>query len=122
MIQGVEGNGKTLLTRCVAYAIGDRYTHFPKAAELSSKFNDWLYGKVFIGVEDIYVSDGQKEIMEAMKPMITAERQEIEPKGGVKVTRNICANFLINTNHKDGLKNIERSTLCTILYRAANRR
>ena len=104
LIQGVEGNGKTLLTRCVAFAIGNRYTHFPKAAELASKFNDWLYGKIFIAVEDIYVSDGKLEIMEAMKPMITSERQEIEPKGGVKLTRDICANFLINTNHKDGLR------------------
>lgn len=104
LIQGVEGNGKTLLTRCVAFAIGNRYTHFPKAAELASKFNDWLYGKIFIAVEDIYVSDGKLEIMEAMKPMITSERQEIEPKGGVKITRDICANFLINTNHKDGLR------------------
>lgn len=104
LIQGVEGNGKTLLTRCVAFAIGNRYTHYPKAAELASKFNDWLYGKIFIAVEDIFVSDGKLEIMEAMKPMITSERQEIEPKGGVKVTRDICANFLINTNHKDGLR------------------
>ena len=104
LIQGVEGNGKTLLTRCVAFAIGNRYTHFPKAAELASKFNDWLYGKIFIAVEDIFVSDGKLEIMEAMKPMITSERQEIEPKGGVKVTRDICANFIINTNHKDGLR------------------
>ena len=104
LLQGVEGNGKTLLTRCIAFAIGNRYTHFPKAAELASKFNDWLYGKIFIGVEDIYVSDGRLEIMEAMKPMITAERQEIEPKGGVKTTKDICANFIINTNHKDGLR------------------
>jgi hypothetical protein len=104
VIQGVEGNGKTLLTRCVAFAIGHRYTHFPKAAELDSKFNDWLYAKLFIGVEDIYVPDGRLQIMEAMKPMVTSERQEIEPKGGTKVTRDICANFLINTNHKDGLR------------------
>lgn len=104
VIQGVQGNGKTLLTRCVAFAIGNRYSHFPKAAEIDGKFNDWLYQKVFIGVEDIYVPDSRLQIMEAMKPMITSERQEIEPKGGAKVTRDICANFLINTNHKDGIR------------------
>jgi len=27
LLQGTEGNGKTLFTRCVAYAIGKRYTH-----------------------------------------------------------------------------------------------
>ena len=104
IIQGVQGNGKTLLTRCVAFAIGDRYCHFPKSAEIGGQFNGWLYQRLFIGVEDIYVPDSRLETMETLKPMITAERQEIEPKGGEKVTRDICANFLINTNHKDGLR------------------
>lgn len=104
VIQGVQGNGKTLLTRCVAFAIGDRYSHFPKAAEIASKFNDWLYAKIFIGIEDIYVPDNRLEVFETLKPMVTSERQEIEPKGGAKITRDVCANFLINTNHKDGLR------------------
>jgi hypothetical protein len=104
LIQGVEGNGKTYFTRVIAFAIGNRYSHFPKAAEIASKFNDWLYGKIFIGVEDIYLFDSKNEVMETLKPMLTSERQEIEPKGGAKITRDICANFLINTNHKDGLR------------------
>lgn len=104
VIQGVEGNGKTFLTRCVAFAIGRRYTHFPKADQLTSKFNDYMYGHTFIGIEDIYVPDSRLEVMECMKPMVTNQFLEIEPKGGVKVTREICANFIINTNHKDGLR------------------
>ena len=103
LIQGVEGNGKTFLTRCVAFAIGSRYSHFPKAAEIAGKFNGWLYSKIFIGVEDIYLHDNRFEVMETLKPMITGERQEIESKGMDKITRDVCANFLINTNHKDGL-------------------
>lgn len=104
LIQGVEGNGKTILSQCVAYAVGDRYSHYPKSAEMSGKFNDWLYGKIFIGVEDVFVPASKLEFMEAIKPMITNSRQEIEPKGGKKITRDICANFLLNTNHKDGLR------------------
>ncbi len=102
LIQGIEGNGKTLLTRIVAFAIGDRYTHFPKAQEIAGKFNAWMDQKIFIAVEDIY--DGSREIVEALKPMVTNNRQEIEPKGGEKVTKDICCNFIINTNHKDGLR------------------
>lgn len=104
LIQGVEGNGKTLFTRCLRNAIGKRYSHFPKAAEISSKFNDWLYGRIFIGVEDIYIHADREEIYEALKPMITGEFQEIEAKGGIKLSRDICANFIINTNHKEGLR------------------
>jgi hypothetical protein len=104
LIQGVEGNGKTFLTLCVAHAIGRRYTYFPRADQLSAKFNDWLYGVTFIAVEDIYVESAKTEILECMKPMITGEVQDIEPKGQKKTSRDICCNFILNTNHKDGLR------------------
>ncbi len=104
VIQGVEGNGKTLFTRCVAFAVGDRYSYFPKASQLADKFNDWRYGKIFIGVEDIYVPEARLEIMEALKPMITNERDEIQGKGEKKETRDLCENYLINSNHKDGVR------------------
>lgn len=102
LLQGMQGNGKTFFTRVLAFGIGDRYTHFPNAKQLGSNFNDWMYARCFIGVEDIY--DGKREIAEALKPMVTNNRLEIEPKGGVKTTRDICCNFIINTNHRDGLR------------------
>lgn len=104
LIQGTEGNGKTFLTRIIAYAIGRRYCHFPKASEIDSRFNDWLFSKLFIAVEDVYFPDNRREVMEILKPMVTNERQEIEGKGLAKVTKDICANFILNTNHKDGLR------------------
>lgn len=103
LIQGTEGNGKTFLSLCVAYAVGHRYVHSPKAAEIASKFNDWIYRKIFISIEDIYASNNI-EIFETLKPMITNRRLDIESKGVDKIMRDICANFIINTNHKDGLQ------------------
>lgn len=102
VIQGVEGNGKSWLTQCLAYAVGRRYTHFPKANEITERFNSWLYGKIFIAVEDLS-TDPTADIIEPFKVLITGERQEIEPKGRDKVTRDVCANFVINTNHQDGM-------------------
>lgn len=104
LLQGVEGNGKTFFTRCVAFAIGERYVHFPKASEIDSRFNDWMYSKIFIGVEDIFTPDSRLEVIEALKPMITSDKLEIEAKHGTKVTLGVCCNFIINTNHKDGLR------------------
>lgn len=104
LLQGVEGNGKTLFTRCVAFAIGDKYSHFPKASQIAAKFNDWMYGKLFIGVEDIYVPQSQQEVIEELKPMITGDRIEIEGKGRDKVTMSVCCNFILNSNHKDGVR------------------
>lgn len=53
VIQGVEGNGKTLLSRWVAEAVGRRYVHWPKASKLGKDFNAWMVGKLFYAVEDI---------------------------------------------------------------------
>lgn len=104
LIQGVEGNGKTLFTRCVAFAIGDQFTHFPKASQIAKQFNGWMYAKIFIGVEDIYVPESQREILEELKPMITGDRMEIERKGVDQITQWVCCNFMLNSNHKDAIR------------------
>lgn len=105
LIQGTPGNGKTTLSRCVAYAIGQRYVHWPKASKLSGKFNGWMPGKIFYAVEDIYSSTSSSdEVFEELKPMITGEYLEIEGKGVDQVTLNICGNFIFNTNHKGALR------------------
>ena len=103
-LQGAPGNGKTLFSECISNAVGRKYSHLPKATEIASKFNLWMFGKLFIGVEDIYVPERREDVMEALKPMITGEWLEIEGKGGNQVTREICCNFIINSNHKTGLR------------------
>ena len=45
LLQGVEGNGKTLFASCVEQAVGPRYTHWPKASKLGKDFNAWMIGK-----------------------------------------------------------------------------
>ncbi len=104
LIQGVEGNGKTTLSYMLEYAIGDRYTHWPKAAELGSKFNSAFYGKLLICCEDVYISESRGSLWEALKPMITGAKLEIEGKGVDKVTREVCFNGVMNTNHKNAIR------------------
>jgi len=117
LIQGVEGNGKTLLTRCVAYAIGDKYTHFPMASELSEKFNEWFFGKLFIGVEDVY-SDNKKELIEVLKPMITNPKLAKRAMQQAQVTCDSRANFMLNTNHRDALPKTYRDRHFCVFYTA----
>jgi hypothetical protein len=103
-IQGTQGNGKTFLSRAIAYIIGDRYTQFPRADQIGSHFNDWLEGAIFVGIEDAYYPEMRNEIMELLKPMIDLARQTVEGKGKKKIMRDIVCNFIINTNHKEGLR------------------
>lgn len=104
LLQGVEGNGKTLFTRCVAAAIGDRYVHMPPAHEISEKFNSWLFGNIFIGVEDVFVMNNRQEIFEVLKPMITSDRLAKRAMQTDQAMTNVVANFMFNSNHKDGLR------------------
>ena len=118
LIQGEEGNGKTLFTRVLKYAIGKPYFHSPKANEIGGKFNKWLKNKIFIGVEDIYVSEHRLEVLESLKPIITGEDIEIEVKGVDSAMADICANFIFNTNHKDALKSHVKGRRYAIFYSA----
>ena len=117
LIQGCEGNGKTFLTRCVAYAVGRRYVHFPKADDLDNKFNSWLMGKILIGVEDIFVPESRNSILETLKPMITAgDGIEIQMKGVDQKTVDICCNFMLNSNHKDAIRKTATDRRFAIFY------
>lgn len=106
IIQGTEGNGKTLLARVVEQAVGRRYTHYPNASELSSgglKFNGWIEGKVFIAIEEVYVSD-RRDATEPLKILITNDRMEIQHKGLAQYTGDNLANIMMFSNHKDCMK------------------
>jgi len=104
LIQGVEGNGKTLFTLCVMAAIGERYSHMPPAQEIGEKFNAWLFDKIFIGVEDIYVPEQKLELIEVLKPMITGERLARRAMQQDQTMHRLCANFIFNSNHKNAVK------------------
>ena len=103
LLVGVEGNGKSLFSRCLAFAVGHRYTHWPDASGLGNKFNAYLFGKLLICIEDLKIGDAV-EIWEKLKPMITGESLEIEGKGIDQRTDEVCANFIANSNHKNAIR------------------
>jgi hypothetical protein len=103
LIQGVEGNGKTIISNCVAEAVGQRYVHWPHASKLTAQFNSWMAGMTLYCVEDIYTEHNRTKVFEELKPMITGQHLEIEAKRIDQVTREVCGNFILNSNHKDGV-------------------
>jgi len=117
LLQGMEGNGKTLIISCIANAVGQRYTHMPNAQDLGNAFNRWLYEKLFIGVEEVYVSD-RREVLDALKPMITNDRIEIQGKGADQVTLDNRANFIMCSNHKDAILKTRTDRRFAVFYTA----
>lgn len=116
LIQGAPGNGKTLFSRCLTFAVGQRHSYTPKAKELTSKFNAWLVGRIFVGVEDIYVPEAKREVLEELKPMITNSVIEIEGKGADQYNSSICCNFILNSNHKDAIRKSRDDRRFAVFY------
>ncbi len=101
VIQGVPGNGKTLLTNCIEFALGDLYVHYAKAIDLESPHNDWITNKLLIGLEDIYNAKHKQDVIENLKPLITGKKVHINAKHVNQQNVYICCNFMINSNYKD---------------------
>ena len=116
VIQGVQGNGKSLLAQCVANSIGKKYVHYPKSEKLTSRFNGWQYGKLLAVVEDMFEEKNSDRIFEILKPMITEESAEIEEKGKEKSVKQICVNYILTTNSKTALKKTKDDRRYCILY------
>lgn len=118
LLQGCQGNGKTLFTRCVAFAIGESYTHLPRADEIAEKFNDWLFDRLFIGVEDVYVPEHKKEVIEVLKPMITNDRLAKRAMQVGQVMADVCANFILNSQHKNAIQKTRNDRRFAVFFTA----
>lgn len=102
VVQGVEGNGKSLLIRVLTYAVGQKYSHLPKASQITEKYNSWIEGRLFIGVEEIKVAD-RREVLEDLKDSVTNDWVEVRGMHQDKRMVNNFTNWLFCSNHKDAI-------------------
>lgn len=120
VLQGMEGNGKTLFSSVVAHAVGSHYTFWPDAQEMANKFNAWLSGRIFIAVEELRHPqlDMRELITEKLKTMIAGGLGlSIEAKGVDQIVDEICANFMVTTNHHDAVrKTADNMRRCAIFF------
>jgi hypothetical protein len=104
VLQGAPGNGKSLISKCLAHAIGSEYVSYPDSRDIDSRFTGWIFQKLIICVEDMYAPGHENNIIERLKPMITNDTQGIQFKGKDIFTAKVCANFIFNTNQKDSIR------------------
>ncbi len=105
VIQGAQGNGKSMIGRILEQAVGRVYTHMPKAAELGKSgmtFTAWVREKLLLVVEEIKVDD-KVELLQALLDLVTNDRIEIQGKGENQVMGDNRANGLMLTNWKDAI-------------------
>lgn len=117
LLQGVEGNGKSLLMTVVAKAVGIKYTHKPPASDISNIFNAWIIRKLFIAVEEVYVAD-RREVIDALKPLITDDRVPVTPKGVDQQMGDNRANFMMASNHRDAYRKTANDRRVSMFFTA----
>ncbi len=105
VLQGPEGNGKTLFSACVAQAVGQRYTHWVDADSVASQFNAYLSGTVFLAIEEIYVQEHAAEVIEKLKTIIAGGTGvQIQAKGVDQISMEICCNAMGTTNYRNAIR------------------
>lgn len=105
VLQGVEGNGKTLFSAVVAEAVGQHYTHWVDAKSVTSDFNAFLAEVVFLAIEEMYVHEHAVEVVEKLKTIIAGGSGiQIQPKGIDQKSMAICCNAMITTNYRGAVR------------------
>lgn len=105
VVQGAEGNGKTIHMVVMMHALGMQYCHLPNTEKMirgGMNFNGWVEGKLFLGLEEVYAPD-RRQFFEAFKTTVTNRNLPIEGKGIEEDTKDNRANGIITTNHTDGV-------------------
>lgn len=120
LIQGTQGNGKSLLNSCLENAIGHQYSFHATPASLYKEFNKFLSSKTFVYVEDMHVPhelDGA-QYMEMLKSMVTDNRLAIRAMRTDHQMQDIVCNFMFTTNSLDALPKIRNDRRFAMFYTA----
>ena len=117
LVQGVPGNGKTVLYTALEYVLGQKYCHQVDPKDIDNKFNAWIVGRLLCCIEEIRVG-GRRDMADALKPLITNSRVPVQGKKKDQTTGDNCANFLMFSNHKDGVLKTADDRRYAVFYTA----
>lgn len=99
-----EGVGKGFIFELMEKVLGPQNVKTALAKELSanSQFNDFLYRTTLVLIDDLRATN--EEVINTLKPMITANHLTINLKYGAKDKCAIFCNFIIFSNYVDAMK------------------
>lgn len=122
VLQGVEGNGKSIWGDILYYCIGEEHAWTVEAKKIDADFNSYLKDRIFINVEEMNVF-AKNELMDTLKGLITGTKQAIENKGvDQAMNPDYCANWYFATNHKDAIKKTKNDRRFAVFYAAQQSR
>lgn len=103
LLWGIEGNGKSFFFQIMQLLLG-RNARVANTSVIARPFNDWIANTRLVGVEEIRIAGTNKYmILDQLKPMISNDVLQIEPKGGKSYNAPNFANVMMMTNHQDAI-------------------
>lgn len=104
LIKGIEGDGKTILGKVIASAMGMVNVGIVSPAVLQSPYTGWAEGRCVNVLEEIrMVGHNRYDVLNALKPYVTNDQVTVHPKGVNEYIAPNTINYIAFTNHKDAL-------------------
>lgn len=104
LIQGGEGNGKSVFTDISAALLGDDNVNIIAKSGMDKGYNGWVMSSQIVSVEEIRISGANRfEVLDSLKPLISNEKIPMVQRYRDERKVRHCANFLLYTNHHDAL-------------------
>ena len=104
LIQSVEGIGKTFFSRLLRCGLGVRNVGVVNPSQLVSTHNEWATGVCVNVLEELKIAGHNRhEALNAVKPLITDDFIQVNPKGVNAYMTPNTANYVGFTNSTDAL-------------------
>ena len=104
VLQGVQGDGKSLLAEMMQHVMGFNNVRLMNVQTLESNFTGWAAGQCMTFIEELKLDNYKKyEILNNLKPYITNDVIECTKKGKDPQVEVNTTNYFALTNFKDAL-------------------
>lgn len=115
-IQGVKGNGKSLIGRMLSYCIGKDHVHNIDPEDFcTSNFNAYVKSNR-LGILAELKTGSRNQAEAALLRIIDGDDIGYQPKGVDQTTIRTCINIMVNSNHKDGINITEDTRRFAVLF------
>ena len=121
VLQGTEGNGKSMIGEILAYTIGERYVHRARSKELGSQFNGWMEDKILIMPDEIHM-DGRRQALDDLKPFITNGVVPVRRMQQTETNKYCPTAWFFTTQHQDAIIKSKQDRRYAIFFTAQQSR
>lgn len=104
VLQGVEGDGKSLLAEMTQIVLGYNNVRMMNASTLEAPFTGWAVGQCMTFIEELKIDNVRKyEVLNNLKPYITNPMIETTAKGKDPISALNTTNYFALTNFQDAI-------------------